>query len=172
MLHSILPLHCTKQTRSPFFLPTTSTPKIISSRSKPLKQCSSFVGAGMASDVGNSEDILVQYVVMRRDLIENWPMGSIIAQGCHAAVAAVWMHRDDPHTSKYCGDDNLDKMHKVTLEVKGEAQLINLSEKLKGSDIAHKLWIEQPENIPTCLATKPYPKTLVASFFKKLKLCK
>lgn len=126
----------------------------------------------MASDVGNSEDILVQYVVMRRDLIETWPMGSVITQGCHAAVAAVWMHREDPHTCKYCGDDNLDKMHKVTLEVKGEAQLVNLSEKLKGSDIAHKLWIEQPENIPTCLATKPYPKTLVAPFFKKLKLCK
>lgn len=60
----------------------------------------------------------------------------------------------------------------VTLEVKGEPQILNLSEKLKAGGIAHKLWIEQPENIPTCLATKPYPKSVVALFFKKLKLCK
>ncbi|KAL0324023.1 UNVERIFIED_CONTAM: putative peptidyl-tRNA hydrolase PTRHD1 [Sesamum calycinum] len=56
----------------------------------------------------------------------------------------------------------------VTLEVKGEAQILNLADKLKASGIAHKLWIEQPENIPTCLATKPYPKSSVSSFFKKL----
>lgn len=60
----------------------------------------------------------------------------------------------------------------VTLEVKGETQLVNLSDKLKGGGIDHKLWIEQPENFPTCLATKPYPKSTVSSFFKKLKLCK
>ncbi|CAA6670349.1 unnamed protein product [Spirodela intermedia] len=63
-------------------------------------------------------------------------------------------------------------MHKVTLEVKGETQIRNLSEKLIAAGIAHKLWIEQPENIPTCIATRPYPKAAVASFFKKLKLCK
>ena len=60
----------------------------------------------------------------------------------------------------------------VTLEVKGEAQMRNLSEKLAAAGIAHKLWIEQPENIPTCIATRPYPKVEVAPFFKKLKLCK
>ena len=61
---------------------------------------------------------------------------------------------------------------KVTLEVKGETQILNLSEKLTAGGIAHKLWIEQPENFPTCLATKPYPKSIVSSYFKKLKLCK
>lgn len=60
----------------------------------------------------------------------------------------------------------------VTLEVKGETQLLNLSEKLKAGGVAHKLWIEQPENFATCLATKPCPKSTVSSFFKKLKLCK
>ncbi|KAG6389599.1 hypothetical protein SASPL_151071 [Salvia splendens] len=58
----------------------------------------------------------------------------------------------------------------VTLEVKGETQLLNLSEKLKAGGVAHKLWIEQPENIATSLATKPYPKSTVSSFFKDLKL--
>lgn len=60
----------------------------------------------------------------------------------------------------------------MTLEVKGEAQIMNLSKKLEAGGIEHKLWIEQPENIPTCLATRPYPKSEVASYFKKLKLCK
>ncbi|GAB2285177.1 hypothetical protein Dimus_019629 [Dionaea muscipula] len=121
---------------------------------------------------GGDDDILVQYVVLRRDLVNLWPLGSVVTQGCHAAVAAVWCNKDDPCTLQYCSPGNLDSMHKVTLEVKGETQILNLSEKLKAGGIAHKLWIEQPENIPTCLATKPYPKSTVSSFFKKLKLCK
>jgi hypothetical protein len=60
----------------------------------------------------------------------------------------------------------------VTLEVKGETQLNNLAEKLAAAGVRHKLWIEQPENIPTCIATAPCPKSQVSSFFKKLKLCK
>ncbi|CAL5434799.1 unnamed protein product [Camellia sinensis] len=119
-----------------------------------------------------SDEVLVQYVVLRRDLIDTWPLGSVVTQGCHASVSAIWSHMDDPHTLDYCSPTNLDSMHKVTLEVKGETQIRNLSEKLTAGDIAHKLWIEQPENIPTCLATKPYPKSAVSSFFKKLKLCK
>ncbi|KAG9454481.1 hypothetical protein H6P81_007385 [Aristolochia fimbriata] len=117
-------------------------------------------------------DVLIQYVVMRRDLIDTWPLGSILAQGCHASVAAIWAEKDDLHSAEYCSEQNLDRMHKVVLEVKGETQIINLSEKLVAGGIAHKLWIEQPENIPTCLATKPYPKSVVSSFFRKLKLCK
>ncbi|KAF5753868.1 putative peptidyl-tRNA hydrolase, PTH2, peptidyl-tRNA hydrolase II domain superfamily [Helianthus annuus] len=123
----------------------------------------------------NSEptsDVLVQYVVLRRDLIDTWPLGSVVTQGCHASVAAIWSHKEDPHIIDYCSPDNLDSMHKVTLEVKGEVQLKNLSEKLTSNNIAHKLWIEQPENYPTCLASKPYPKSVVSPFFKKLKLCK
>ncbi|CAN6448828.1 unnamed protein product [Victoria cruziana] len=118
------------------------------------------------------DEVVIQYVVMRRDLIDTWPLGSVVTQGCHASVSAIWLHKDDEHTAKYCAPTNLDSMHKVTLEVKGEVQLLNLSEKLKAGGIAHKLWIEQPENFPTCLATKPYPKSTVSPFFKKLKLCK
>lgn len=58
-------------------------------------------------------DVLVQYVVLRRDLADEWPLGSVVAQGCHAAVAAVWAHRDHPDTAAYCGPDNLDRMHKA-----------------------------------------------------------
>ncbi|XP_057434617.1 uncharacterized protein LOC130727485 [Lotus japonicus] len=117
-------------------------------------------------------DVLVQYVVLRRDLIDTWPLGSVVTQGCHASVSAIWSSKDDPLTVDYCSPDKIDSMHKVTLEVKGEPQIKNLSEKLTSGGIIHKLWIEQPENFPTCLATKPYPKSVVSPYFKKLKLCK
>lgn len=56
--------------------------------------------------------------------------------------------------------------------MKGNVQLLDLSKKLEEAGVAHKLWVEQPENIATSLATKPYPKSQVGHFFKKLKLCK
>lgn len=51
--------------------------------------------------------------------------------------------------------------------MKGETQLRNLSSKLAEAGIKHKLWIEQPEDYATCLATKPYRKSEVAQLFKK-----
>lgn len=67
------------------------------------------------TDSGSSDDVLVQYVVLRRDLIDTWPLGSVVTQGCHASVAAVWTHRDHAETLSYCSDSNLDHMHKVCL---------------------------------------------------------
>ena len=63
-------------------------------------------------------------------------------------------------------------MHKVIIEAQGERDLIKLAEKLKENNIDHKLWVEQPENYPTCLAVKPYPKQDVQKYFKKFKLYK
>ncbi|XP_078170729.1 peptidyl-tRNA hydrolase II (PTH2) family protein [Carex rostrata] len=150
--------------RSYMSSPAAASPPDLGTADEPTSQS--------RTDSGSSDDVLVQYVVLRRDLIDTWPLGSVVTQGCHASVAAVWTHRDHAETLSYCSDSNLDHMHKVTLEVKGETQLKNLAEKLEAASIQHKLWIEQPENIPTCLATRPYPKSKVASFFKKLKLCK
>lgn len=56
--------------------------------------------------------------------------------------------------------------------MKSEAQLNSLCSKLTEAGIAHKLWVEQPENYPTCLATKPYRRSHAAQHFKKLQLCK
>lgn len=53
-----------------------------------------------------------------------------------------------------------------------EADLQTLGAKLKEDDVRHKLWIEQPENVATCLVTKPYPKHKVQLYFKKYKLLK
>lgn len=60
---------------------------------------------------------LIQYIVVRGDLlkVQNWPLGALITQCCHAATAVNYLFRDDPLTQKYFED--LDNMHKVVLEV-------------------------------------------------------
>ncbi|KAJ1446841.1 peptidyl-tRNA hydrolase II domain-containing protein [Pelagophyceae sp. CCMP2097] len=111
----------------------------------------------------------VQWVVLRKDLKETWPAGALVAQACHASLAAVWQSRDDAATVLYLAE--MDRMHKVVLEVKNVAALEKLSATLTANGVGHKLWIEQPENIATCLATAPVLKADVGHLFKKLRLC-
>lgn len=82
-------------------------------------------GSGAPSSSGG--DPLLQYVVLRRDLWTDlgWPLGSVVAQGCHAATAALWLTRDSATTQQYCAPENLDHMHKVGAGgqcVKGERE--------------------------------------------------
>ncbi|KAJ8866893.1 hypothetical protein PR048_032755 [Dryococelus australis] len=113
---------------------------------------------------------LVQYVVVRKDLLKNmnWPVGAVIAQACHACCAVVHLYYADDNTQEYLKD--LDNMHKIVLEVPDEENLRKLESKLEDNKIHHKTWIEQPENFPTCIVLKPYPKEEVQKYFKKLKL--
>nr|CAD7194213.1 unnamed protein product [Timema douglasi] len=113
---------------------------------------------------------LVQYVVVRKDLVKvlGWSIGAVIAQACHACTAVIHMFYQEPCTQEYLQD--LDNMHKIILEVPDESSLLKLQSQLKASEISHKLWIEQPENIPTCFVLKPYPKQDVQQYFQGLKL--
>ncbi|XP_053605674.1 putative peptidyl-tRNA hydrolase PTRHD1 [Plodia interpunctella] len=115
---------------------------------------------------------IVQYVLLRSDLLKElgWSIGALVAQACHASTAVLHLYREDDNTVKYLTD--LDNMHKVVLEVPNEDSLKKVAEKLKENSIDHKLWIEQPENIPTCLALKPYPKDQVKKYVGKFKLYK
>ncbi|KAJ9451356.1 hypothetical protein DIPPA_31911 [Diplonema papillatum] len=117
-------------------------------------------------------DALVQYVVIREDLAkaQGWSVGAVIAQGCHAATAAVWENREDPLTQEYLHPDHIDRMHKVVLKIKNETALLKLSQQLSSVAVAHKLWLELPEKTPTALATKPVVKDDVAHHFKKVQL--
>jgi len=58
------------------------------------------------------------------------------------------------------------------LQAADEKELQSLAQTLTEANVQHKLWIEQPENYPTCLATKPCPKKDVEKLFKKFKLFK
>lgn len=60
---------------------------------------------------------LVQYIALRGDLlkVQKWPIGAMVAQGCHASTAVIHMYRDHSNVVEYLSD--LDRMHKVVLEV-------------------------------------------------------
>lgn len=63
---------------------------------------------------------LVQYVVLRGDLgrpPRSWPLGAVVAQGCHAALAAAHAHRQHPDTRAYLELGGA--MRTVVLEVRG-----------------------------------------------------
>ena len=58
----------------------------------------------------------MQYIAIRGDLIDKWPLGAIIAQACHASSAVLHTYREDVSTQQYLED--LDNMHKVVLRVR------------------------------------------------------
>ena len=93
-----------------------------------------------------------------------------MAQACHASVAALFKNKDDANVNQYLGD--IETMHKVVMEISSEQKLRNLAKRLEDANVDHHLWIEQPEGVPTALATKPYERDFIKPFFKKLKLYK
>ncbi|XP_058690335.1 putative peptidyl-tRNA hydrolase PTRHD1 [Poecile atricapillus] len=122
---------------------------------------------------GNMAAALVQYVVLRGDLARpprSWPLGAVVAQGCHAALAAVHGYREHPDTGAYL--ELGAAMRTVVLEAPDENSLLDLAESLKEKGIEHRLWMENPEGIPTCLALRPYPKNQVQQHLRKFKLLK
>ena len=116
----------------------------------------------------------MQYVVLRSDLWKEkgWPLGSLAAQAAHAATAALWLSRETEETKSYCAPGSIDGMTKVVLEADNEAVLRELAESLNKSGIAHKLWIEQPEDEATALAASPNRKSVLSPAFAGLKLCR
>ncbi|KAJ6661148.1 hypothetical protein lerEdw1_015284 [Lerista edwardsae] len=116
---------------------------------------------------------LVQYVVLRGDLRReplSWPLGALVAQACHAALAVTHAHYQHPDTAVYLEQGG--SMRTVVLEAPDEPALTTLAETLQQNGIDHKMWIEQPENIATCIALRPYPKEAVHHHLKKFKLLK
>ncbi|RLV62327.1 hypothetical protein DV515_00019430 [Chloebia gouldiae] len=117
--------------------------------------------------------VLVQYVVLRGDLARpprSWPLGAVVAQGCHAALAAVHGYRERPETAAYLEQGAA--MTTVVLEAPDENSLLDLAKLLKEKGVEHKVWVENPEGIPTCLALRPYPKNLVQPHLRNFKLLK
>jgi hypothetical protein len=61
-------------------------------------------------------------------------------------------------------------MTKIVMEIKNQGQLTKLAENLSTAGVAFKLWIEEPEGIPTALATCPVPRLQTSNLFKKCQL--
>lgn len=65
--------------------------------------------------------------------------------------AAIFENVEEKPVKEYLRKIN--EMRKVILDCPDESTLINVSSDLEAKQIAHKLWVELPENIPTCIAT-------------------
>ncbi|KAL1927472.1 hypothetical protein VTP01DRAFT_3709 [Rhizomucor pusillus] len=98
---------------------------------------------------------LTMFVVIRKDLTKTlkWNTGSVIAQACHASTAVLHATQDTANTKEYLED--VHNMHKVILETKNAESLEKLVEALQAHDVPLFKWVEQPENIPTSVATAP-----------------
>jgi peptidyl-tRNA hydrolase len=120
----------------------------------------------------DSSDVLVQYVVMRGDLIKahKWNVGGLIANGSHACVAVICEHMADAEVKAYIDPTAATQMHKVVLAAKDDAELGATSDLLTHHQMKHKVWTEQPENFRSCLAVRPYPRSLIQPLLKHLKL--
>lgn len=104
-----------------------------------------------------------------------------MAQAAHASTAILSKTFNQPLTQAYVCDQNLPHMHKIVLQTSDKMNLTQLSEKLTEAETKfreegsqdeegfpeHYLWIELPENIPTCLAMAPNRKPAVGD--KKMK---
>jgi peptidyl-tRNA hydrolase len=115
---------------------------------------------------------IIQYVVMRKDLIDSkwtsFSIGANISQACHAATAAIHRFHSLEFTQEFLQD--MDNMTVCVLSVESEDELQILSSNLSVAGIAYHLWIEKPEMVATALATAPMPKGVVGGFFTHLKL--
>ena len=123
------------------------------------------------------DDTIIQYIVIRKDLMDppySYAIGSIVSQGSHSSVAVISesILAQDEITLKYVNPNASSQMHTIVLECPNEKQLLSLKDSLEQAQLKYKLWIEQPENIPTAIALKPYYRSIVAKFVKKFKLFK
>jgi peptidyl-tRNA hydrolase len=115
---------------------------------------------------------VLQYVVMRRDLLAakkgGFSTGANVSQACHAVTAAIHRSQTAGYTNQFLNDT--ENMTVCVLCVDSQNELEELAESLSKNSIAHHLWIEKPELIPTALATAPLPKEIAAPYFSHLKL--
>jgi len=114
-------------------------------------------------------DDLVQYVLLRTDL--DWPMGSLVAQGIHAALRATHP-AEDAATIKYVSPSSTQQMTTVVLGAKGDGPLLKTVAKLESAGIKYALWTEQPEGIVTALASAPESRAILKPLFKGFRLLK
>ena len=117
------------------------------------------------------EKPVVQFIFVRRDL-QDWPQGAVAAQVAHASVAAIveGTKAQDAATLHYT--DNLLRMTKYVYGVDSLDELESVKEKWasKFGDTYH-CWTEEPEHIPTALATWPLERTNpVSKLVKNLKV--
>ncbi len=95
---------------------------------------------------------LKQLVFLRNDL-KNYGKGALIAQACHATTSATFTYIKNEDTINYL--KNINDMTKIILKIKN-TDIDELVESLRKYNIDFIEWKEPPENIITCIATRPF----------------
>ena len=92
------------------------------------------------------EQTLVQYIVMRSDLVKQhkWNAGGLIANGSHAAVAIIAERWQDDEVQQYVRGADGKQMHTVVLAASDEKELMDTAGLLQQNSIVHKVWVNQP----------------------------
>ncbi|KAI0919020.1 hypothetical protein AcW1_003493 [Taiwanofungus camphoratus] len=112
---------------------------------------------GHHTDLEPPSQPLVMQIVVRRDLLdrEGWGIGPLMAQTAHATAAVLHETYNRLETQAYLND--LKNMRKVVLQTADRTSIERLSSLFSSSDppIPHHLWVEHPEDVPTCLALAP-----------------
>jgi peptidyl-tRNA hydrolase len=111
--------------------------------------------------------MIVQYIFIVSD-IKSIKKGSLIAQACHASIKAIHVYKDDVDTREYL--KYIDSMTTVILKIKYQ-DIPSILSNLIELDLVE--WIEQPENIVTCIALRPYKIEALdqhMDFIRKFKL--
>lgn len=95
---------------------------------------------------------LKQIVFLRSDL-KNYSKGALITQACHATTYATFKYINYPDTMEYL--KNITEMTKIILKITSE-DITDLSSALNASHVDFVEWRELPEDIVTCLCTRPF----------------
>lgn len=100
------------------------------------------------------EQTLVQYIVMRSDLVKQhkWNAGGLIANGSHAAVAVIAERWQDDEVQQYVTGAGGKQMHTVVLAASDEKELMDTAGLLQKNSIVHKVWVSPPatQHITSC----------------------
>ncbi len=120
--------------------------------------------------------INVQYIVVRRDIIDQYGIGFVAAQLCHASMAPISNQLRTDMTKpaqELLDEETADWIKgvfiKYVYEVSDLDRLHMLMDRLDSDGIRYVPIVESKINQLTCLGLKPYNKGRVAPYFKGLK---
>lgn len=119
----------------------------------------------------------VQYIIVRKDLIDKYDNGIMFAQACHASMAPITEQIRNSNSTATL-DEIFDKetkewingkFNKIILQVPNKDSLLDIMELLDSDGIKYsKICEGNLDNELTCIGLKPYNKGRICPYFKKL----
>lgn len=85
-------------------------------------------------------------------------------------MAAITKFRDHPDTQSYISLENLPHMCKVLKGCKRNADFEEFIKVLDERKLDYYLWLEDPGQIPTCVALRPYERLEVRELMRQFPL--